>query len=354
MLIADRLRAALTGDPNCRVTDRANIDLVAKVVTASTTRRLVLTQEARDLSFTSRKKHDQFFDFLPLLSNIGGPIWIEWLAGPEAPDPDKIRVDRLGVLIYEETIKIPGKNGYPFLHMQEVHSYPKPDEPQVYALSLSAVTTVVDGNEPIRWYEVVDSLGQHMAMERPVFMQEFNRYVDVAKPEIAAEAAAWRAAHPKEVQQAKTMTPKDQAFNRRLHFQPSMSLMALLMSEAITPQRYGHMMMLGAEEDGPDYGAAMMAACLVRAGAFETKAADLERLNKARIKRRRPTFLSHEIVDTPNAYRRQLHALGLSAREIAEHLRRGHFRRLRDADGAFGQRVTFVRPTIVGTRLTQP
>jgi hypothetical protein len=71
-----------------------------------------------------------------------------------------------------------------------------------------------------------------------------------------------------------------------------------------------------------------------------TTPAPLERLNRARVKDRKPPLLEHEVGDVDRRLGEQLRRAGATQAEIAAHLVSGHFKRR--ATGVFWWRP-FIR-----------
>nr|WP_314074747.1 hypothetical protein [uncultured Roseococcus sp.] len=290
-------------------------------------RRVALTSDARQFGRILCKRPSQASLIAEaLFPHSQEPLWIEWKQerlGPIQYGADdgslgqKPTADRVGVLF------LPLGGGATMMTM----AWSFYDQRHGGGICPSAL--IRDAHPDITFGPLVDKLWRDMGYPgRPT--REL-----ISAPQIKADLKRWNAA----------ATPQDVAATieeaERTAVIPHPWLLQYL--AGLPPQASRQVVASSWEDLQGDAGLACEAAALFLTGALQQNSADLDGINRARRKARKPELLQHEVWDVDRKLGKALRAAGHSADEVEQHLVGGHFKRR--ATGVF-----WWRPHIRGQR----
>lgn len=320
-LVADLLQAARGGlvDRACYGISTAAADAVRGA------RRYALTAEARDFALSVLRKPSQSHLLMETLRTERGESWIEWKkegGGAIEFDGPKPTCDRIGVLFRPL--------GNAFLEATAAWSFKNPALP----VTVSPIGCVYDCTDVPRFRTemlaamlapgIVDwAIGRGLFDDRAAFSDAVLDAMGEPDPERIrsfAKASKLRA-------EAADIEAMARDAMRFVAMPTSITLPFCAGVLRDMPERIAGIARDAASDIAGEIGLAMVALALVKTGAVETRPADLDKINRARRKARKPEILAHDVVDLDWSFAKRLAAAGMSRADIRAHLVSGHFKR---------------------------
>lgn len=297
--------------------------------------RYALTAEAIDLAHSLRDRVAQEIRLIETLSPPERPIWIEWREPRERLDTlaaDKAFPDRVGVLLTSSAVPRLGAatpDDRSLIHARLCWTNP--------TIAATGFGLMLDLRNPPALRDEVHTLERQVGHDPMV-----RRLVNALAPGVKfpGELGARRPEPPSRAQLRADLSQHGRRvsrhdldamfeFGERTMFVPAAGaegLLAALLSAGMA--RYTAMGRSWMEDlNGGEVGAALMVIALKATGALVAEAADLDRLNRARAKNRKPLFLTHQVLDLDWKAGFAEAGKGTGRDAVRLHLQSGHFKR---------------------------
>jgi hypothetical protein len=304
-------------------------------------RRIALTAEAREFSANVLSRPSQTsLLYAVLMNNLQRPIWIEWRPEPSPADSGYIAsnglpmVERIGALI--ELFKEDGAVRATF-----AWSFRDKDLP----LTICPLTPIFDiSASGFSVKKAVSELVMSAVLDgryRDITVSECKKATDFVLAGYTAEKAKLDVKKYRLRSSDADIAAIIDLQNRTLLLPNAFCAQFLIEITKKCPSMIPKLYADAYRDLEGDPGLALVSAALIKSGALSIQEADIERLNKARIKTRKPPFLQHEVADLDWNHLGGHRAVGLNREEMRAHLVSGHFKRR--ATGVF-----WWRPAIRG------